>query len=155
MQENTETYGKELTEIGNQATWTLSSAKPGNGVQKLRDDNIETFWQSDGVQPHSITIQFHKIVKVQEIVLYLDLKHDESYTPKEICIKGGNDFRDLKDICTVTFTSPEGWQKITFKDKKEDLIKYSIIQILILKNFHNGRDSHIRQIKIFSPTYSL
>jgi anaphase-promoting complex subunit 10 len=32
-------------EIGDLAVWTLSSAKPGNGVEQLRDDNISTFWQ--------------------------------------------------------------------------------------------------------------
>ncbi len=32
-------------EIGNLAVWTLSSAKQGNGVEQLRDDNTSTFWQ--------------------------------------------------------------------------------------------------------------
>ncbi len=32
-------------EIGEEAVWTLSSAKPGNGVDQLRDDNVNTFWQ--------------------------------------------------------------------------------------------------------------
>lgn len=33
-------------EIGREAVWSLSSAKPGNGVDQLRDDSIETYWQS-------------------------------------------------------------------------------------------------------------
>jgi hypothetical protein len=33
-------------ELGNEAVWKLSSAKPGNGVEQLRDDNTDTFWQS-------------------------------------------------------------------------------------------------------------
>ena len=32
-------------EIGEEAVWTLSSAKVGNGVDQLRDDNLTTFWQ--------------------------------------------------------------------------------------------------------------
>jgi hypothetical protein len=32
-------------EIGGQAVWSLSSAKPGFGVAQLRDDNLETYWQ--------------------------------------------------------------------------------------------------------------
>ena len=32
-------------EIGGDAVWTLSSAKTGNGVDQLRDDCVETFWQ--------------------------------------------------------------------------------------------------------------
>jgi anaphase-promoting complex subunit 10 len=43
-------------EIGDLAVWTLSSAKQGNGVDQLRDNNINTFWQSDGQQPHFINI---------------------------------------------------------------------------------------------------
>jgi hypothetical protein len=25
--------------------WSVTSAKPGNGVEMLRDNNLETFWQ--------------------------------------------------------------------------------------------------------------
>ena len=32
-------------EIGDQAVWSLSTAKPGNGVEQLRDDNTDTYWQ--------------------------------------------------------------------------------------------------------------
>jgi Anaphase-promoting complex, subunit 10 (APC10) len=32
-------------EVGAEAVWTLSSAKSGNGVDQLRDDNINSFWQ--------------------------------------------------------------------------------------------------------------
>jgi hypothetical protein len=44
----------ERREIGDSAVWTLSSAKPGNGVAQLRDDNCDTFWQSDGLSPHTV-----------------------------------------------------------------------------------------------------
>ena len=44
-------------EIGDLAVWSLSTAKPGNGVDQLRDDNTDTYWQSDGPQPHLINVQ--------------------------------------------------------------------------------------------------
>uniref|UniRef100_A0A8C1Y6E3 Anaphase-promoting complex subunit 10 n=1 Tax=Cyprinus carpio TaxID=7962 RepID=A0A8C1Y6E3_CYPCA len=47
-----------VREIGSQAVWSLSSCKPGFGVDQLRDDNLETYWQSDGSQPHLVNIQF-------------------------------------------------------------------------------------------------
>jgi len=50
----------EEREVGQMAVWSLSTAKPGNGVEQLRDDNTDTYWQSDGPQPHLINIQFHK-----------------------------------------------------------------------------------------------
>jgi anaphase-promoting complex subunit 10 len=36
---------QNLREIGDNAVWTLSSAKTGNGVEQLRDGSQETFWQ--------------------------------------------------------------------------------------------------------------
>eukprot|EP00050_Salpingoeca_kvevrii_P020474 m.99030 g.99030 ORF g.99030 m.99030 type:complete len:59 (+) comp8878_c0_seq3:148-324(+) len=47
-------------EIGDQAVWSLSSCKQGFGVEQLRDEQITTYWQSDGPQPHLISIQFHR-----------------------------------------------------------------------------------------------
>lgn len=32
--------------------------RAGFGVDQLRDDNLETYWQSDGSQPHLVNIQF-------------------------------------------------------------------------------------------------
>ena len=96
-----EVEDKEKREIGGDAVWTLSTAKPGNGVEQLRsarphlpparaalclartarpgvarppltaaptgrrarrDNNTDTYWQSDGPQPHLVNIQFHKKV---------------------------------------------------------------------------------------------
>lgn len=34
-----------LKEIGNLASWTVSTAKPGNGVEQLRDEDTSLFWQ--------------------------------------------------------------------------------------------------------------
>lgn len=38
---------RDKQEIGVMAVWSLSSAKPGFGVEQLRDDNIDTYWQYD------------------------------------------------------------------------------------------------------------
>jgi anaphase-promoting complex subunit 10 len=34
-----------LKEIGNLASWTVSSSKPGCGVAALRDEDTSFFWQ--------------------------------------------------------------------------------------------------------------
>lgn len=62
----TKTQG-EKHEIGDWAVWSLSSAKTGFGIQQLRDDDFNTYWQSDGDQPHYINIQFHKKMTIQEV----------------------------------------------------------------------------------------
>ena len=49
-------------EIGRLAVWSVTTAKPGNGVELLRDGRDDTYWQSDGAQPHLVNIQFQKKV---------------------------------------------------------------------------------------------
>lgn len=46
-----------VREVGAQAVWSLSSCKPGFGVEQLRDNSVETYWQSDGQLPHLVNIQ--------------------------------------------------------------------------------------------------
>lgn len=69
----------QLVDLSPLATWKLSSYKQGFGLAQLREDNPETYWQSDGTNggnntnpnssallnnhlanPHSITIHFIK-----------------------------------------------------------------------------------------------
>ncbi|XP_014619015.1 anaphase-promoting complex subunit 10-like isoform X1 [Glycine soja] len=103
------TVDDDLTEMGKKAAWSVSSCKPGNGVSSLRDDNLETYWQSDGGQPHLVNIQFQKKVRLQLIVLYVDFKLDESYTPSKVSIRAGDGFHNLKEIKTVELVKPTGW----------------------------------------------
>ncbi len=86
----------QLREIGAMAVWTVTSSKPGCGVEMLRDGKTDTYWQSDGVNPHYITIQFPKRVQILELRIYIDIKQDESYTPNKITIKAGNGLHDLQ-----------------------------------------------------------
>uniref|UniRef100_UPI00359021C8 uncharacterized protein isoform X2 n=1 Tax=Myxine glutinosa TaxID=7769 RepID=UPI00359021C8 len=96
-----------VREIGSQAIWSLSSCKPGFGVDQLRDDNLETYWQSDGSQPHLVNIQFRRKTAVKTVCIYADYKADESYTPSRVSLRVGNNFHDLQEIrlcngCTLT-----------------------------------------------------
>ena len=56
------TPDKNCREIGKLAVWSVTSAKPGNGVELLRDSRDDTYWQSDGAQPHLVNLQFQKKV---------------------------------------------------------------------------------------------
>ncbi|XP_048428165.1 anaphase-promoting complex subunit 10-like [Pyrus x bretschneideri] len=53
----------DLREMGKKAAWSVSSCKAGNGVSSLRDDNLDTYWQSDGAQPHLVNVQFQRKVQ--------------------------------------------------------------------------------------------
>ncbi|GMI68153.1 EMBRYO DEFECTIVE 2783, anaphase promoting complex 10 [Hibiscus trionum] len=117
----------DLREMGKQAAWTVSSCKTGNGVSSLRDDNLETYWQSDGAQPHLVNIQFQKKVKLQLVVLY--------------------------EIKTVELVKPTGWVYLSLSgnDPCETFVNTFMLQIVVLSNHLNGRDTHVRQIKVYGP----
>ncbi|KAM8968193.1 anaphase-promoting complex subunit 10 isoform 2-T4 [Sarcophilus harrisii] len=176
-----------VREIGSQAVWSLSSCKPGFGVDQLRDDNLETYWQSDGSQPHLVNIQFRKTT-VKTLCIYADYKSDESYTPSKISVRVGNNFHNLQEIRVVfdvfgprgletaatatppqacswfsgsrwrliwpaqlELVEPSGWIHVPLTDSHKKPIRTFMIQIAVLANHQNGRDTHMRQIKVYTP----
>lgn len=94
------TENGHLQNISDEAVWSLSSCKLGKlikylafkksrkfiegfGIYQLLDDRNDLYWQSDGPQPHTITIEFQRKTDVSFLLLYLDFKADESYTPSK------------------------------------------------------------------------
>jgi Anaphase-promoting complex (APC), subunit 10 len=144
---------EQVREIGQNAVWSLSSCKVNYGVDQLCDNDLSTFWQSDGPQPHLINIQFHKKTAVRYISIYTDFKSDESYTPNKISIRVGNDPHDLRQAEILELDEPSGWIN-TELQHNEQTMKTFMIQIAVLGNHQNGRDTHLRQIKIFAPKHN-
>ncbi|XP_040568116.1 anaphase-promoting complex subunit 10 isoform X2 [Lepeophtheirus salmonis] len=140
-----------VREVGNQATWSLSSCKPGFGVEQLRDDNTETYWQSDGQLPHLVNIQFRRKTTVSSVEVYADYKLDESYTPSKISVRSGTNFNDLQEIEVLELSEPSGWIQIPLKDLSERSVRAFMVQIAVIANHQQGRDTHLRQIRIHSP----
>lgn len=102
-----------LRNLSELAVWTVSTAKPGNGVERLLDPSPKTFWQSDGPQPHTISAQFACKVKVSEVRLRLWFKEDESYTPAIISVLVGSSFHDLRVVRrNKEVVRPTGWLRI-------------------------------------------
>jgi anaphase-promoting complex subunit 10 len=81
--------------------WTISSAKPGNGVDQLRDGNLATYWQSDGSAPHIVTIQFLRNTSISSLDFYVNFSLDESYTPKRVVVRAGSSVHDLVDVASA------------------------------------------------------
>ncbi|KAK7874494.1 hypothetical protein R5R35_001577 [Gryllus longicercus] len=144
----------KVREVGSQAIWSLSSCKPGFGVDQLRDDCMDTYWQSDGQLPHLVNIQFRRKTTVSDIYIFTDYKLDESYTPSRISIRAGTHFNDLQEVEVIDLNEPTGWVHIPIKDIHEKPIRTFMIQIAVISNHQNGRDTHMRQIKIHSPMMS-
>ncbi|KAG9508549.1 Anaphase-promoting complex subunit 10, partial [Fragariocoptes setiger] len=132
-------------EVGSHAVWTLSSCKHGCGVDQLRDNNLDTYWQSDGGQPHLVNILFSRKTTIQAVCIYLDFKLDESYTPRQISLRAGNHFQDLEEIEKIELEQPSGWITIDAK------VRAFHIQLAVLSNHQGGRDTHLRQVKVYSP----
>ncbi|KAB8300561.1 hypothetical protein EYC80_000719 [Monilinia laxa] len=143
-----------LKEIGNLASWTVSSSKPGCGVNALRDDDTNLFWQSDGPQPHYLNIHFAKFAKIRAIRIFLDFEADESYTPTRIQLLGGTGYHDLIPFSDLSFVQPKGWIDVNLdhvgggSDGKT--LRAFIVQVKVLENHQNGKDTHVRGLKIYS-----
>ncbi|KAG5439539.1 hypothetical protein PCANB_002114 [Pneumocystis canis] len=135
-------------EIGNLAIWTVSSSKPGFGVEQLRNDSVDTFWQSDGPQPHYINIHFIKKL----LSFYTQYRQDESYTPSKISVRAGTGFHDLQEVITLDLNEPSGWVHVTLGDcGKDGLLRTHLLQLCVQANHQNGKDTHIRLVKVFAP----
>jgi anaphase-promoting complex subunit 10 len=166
----------DLRDLGRDAVcWTLSSAKPGNGVDQIRDSSVETYWQSDGSQPHCIQVVFARRVAVSHVCLYLDFNLDESYTPKKVRIETGMTLHELQTVLLVELSEPVGWCILPLEAPPDPLDYYDddnnnnsnhdenakstnhrhihthLIQITVLTMHQNGRDTHVRQVKLFGP----
>lgn len=139
-----------IREIGGNAVWSLSSCKPGFGIDQLRDNNLEVYWQSDGTNPHLVNIFFNRKTTIKLVLLYMDFTSDESYTPSKISIRAGNHYQDLQEIELLELDRPSGWLPVYLRDNAAPVRAFHL-QIAIILNHQNGRDSHLRQCKIYCP----
>eukprot|EP00730_Choanoeca_flexa_P011952 TRINITY_DN2966_c0_g1_i1.p1 TRINITY_DN2966_c0_g1~~TRINITY_DN2966_c0_g1_i1.p1 ORF type:complete len:196 (+),score=39.85 TRINITY_DN2966_c0_g1_i1:146-733(+) len=140
----------DVREVGHEGVWMLSSCKQGYAVDALRDNDPDTFWQSDGPQPHSISIQFHRRMLFAHVSLYISYANDESYTPHKVSVRIGSSLSDLKEVRVAMFGEVEGWRDLSLLVDDEPYAGF-VIQIAVLTNHQNGRDTHMRGVKVFSP----
>ena len=68
-----------------------------------------------------------------------------------ISVRAGSQFHDLVELEQIELSEPVGWVRIPLKDTSDKPIRTFMIQIAILSNHQNGRDTHVRRIKIRSP----
>lgn len=180
-------------EIGSRpgTLWSLSSQKPGHGVRQLRDADLEQLWQSDGTQPHRITIDFGRRTAVTHVSLWLNVRRDDSYTPTKVLVEAGTDYHDLTEVRFRQWDSdasqaigpdgvpgagqPHGWkhfylgasparsimeeEELSGEEQKRlfgeagglEPIWTWMIQISVLANHQNGKDTHVRGCLVWGP----
>ncbi|KAK4183796.1 putative anaphase-promoting complex subunit 10 [Podospora australis] len=148
-----------LKEINNLAHFGVSSHKPGNGVAELLSDDTDKYWQSDGQQPHLLTIHFLRRVEIRAIRFYVDYNQDESYTPTNIVLYAGTGPHDLIQFADVALVNPVGWQDVPIIGAGGGTDGNSlccwIAQMHVKENHQNGKDTHIRGIKIYGVDENL
>ncbi|EIM91196.1 anaphase-promoting complex subunit 10 [Stereum hirsutum FP-91666 SS1] len=145
------------TDIGHLAKWSVSSFKFGFGPECLQDNDPDTFWHSDGPQPHFVTIEFPRKMAVQKISLFLSFPLDDSYTPAALSIRAGTTASDLQEVRSLVLDKPDGW--ITFDVSAEPSddgegfkpVNVYILQVIIITNHMNGKDTHLRGMRILGP----
>jgi anaphase-promoting complex subunit 10 len=135
----------EYREIGDEGVWMLSSAKPGFGVEQLRDSSPDTYWQSDGTQPHSVTVCFSRKVDLALICIFLAFPLDESYTPSRVAIRVGSSLTDAVEVKVLDLNEPHGWVDVPLG------VRGNVVQLLVLGNHQSGRDTHVRLMRIYGP----
>uniref|UniRef100_A0AC35TNL1 Anaphase-promoting complex subunit 10 n=1 Tax=Rhabditophanes sp. KR3021 TaxID=114890 RepID=A0AC35TNL1_9BILA len=142
----------DVKNISDEAIWSLSSCKDGFGINQLLDEQVDMYWQSDGQQPHRISIEFQKLTEVCFVMFYLDFKTDESYTPSKIMIQSGTNSQDVHDQHILVLSEPIGWQIVDLRNEKTRMaLKSFMLNIQVIHNHQNGRDTHIRSIRVIGP----
>ncbi|TPP56436.1 Anaphase-promoting complex subunit 10 [Fasciola gigantica] len=141
----------KVRDVCRKAIWSLSSCKPGHGIEQLMDGSTDTFWQSDGPQPHCVTIQFPQKTALTRLCLYTDYKADESYTPSRLAVRVGNTIHDLIELVEIELHEPTGWSVLPLVWLDGSPVRTFMLQLAVLANHQNGRDTHLRAIRLHSP----
>ncbi len=113
-----------------------------------------TSQRSDGQQPHLLTIHFLRRVEIRAIRFYVDYNQDESYTPTHVVFYAGTGHHDLIQFSEVPLSNPVGWQEVPISDcgggRDGNSLCCWIVQMHIKENHQNGKDTHIRGIKLYA-----
>lgn len=141
-----------ISNVNNLAWWNASSSKQGNPVENVLNDDPNSFWQSDGAQPHLIDVYFSRMMSIALIALYFSISSDESYTPKVFKLYVGTSPSDAVFYKSYHIDHLDGWVGLTFSDNREDaLMKCQFIRFVFPINHENGKDTHLRGVRLYSP----
>ncbi|KAH9412257.1 anaphase-promoting complex subunit 10 [Ordospora pajunii] len=120
----------------------LSSFKREHSLKELMSKDMSEYWATDDVLPHAIQISFRKVRYVQAVQLFLSFSQDDSYTPERVEIRAGMTRESIHTIGSVVLIEPEGL--VTLCVARRCLY----IQVVIQSNHQEGKDSHVRHIKV-------
>ncbi|CAB3398187.1 unnamed protein product [Caenorhabditis bovis] len=145
---------EKLIDVTHLGIITLSSVAVGYGVKELLDRSVGKYWKSNKAAPHTLFLEFQKVVDVAYVVIYLDYAHDESYCPEKIQIDMGWSSTNIFKTVTRTFEKPQGWQIFDMKDEKSHPTRGMLLTLTVLSNHEGGRDCTIRHFRAIGPEVS-
>lgn len=87
-----------------------------------------------------------------KVALSLDHRLDESYTPARLSVRAGGSQRDLKEVALAELEEPCGWVVVPLRPPGggKSLSAY-LLQLAVISNHQNGRDTHVREAKVYAP----
>lgn len=68
-----------------------------------------------------------------------------------IAIRVGNHVGDLVELTEVELHEPSGWSVLPLRWPNGAPVSLFTLQLRILANHQNGRDTHLRAIRLFAP----
>ncbi|KAJ3040540.1 Anaphase-promoting complex subunit 10, partial [Rhizophlyctis rosea] len=151
-----------LREISDLAHWSLTSFKAGHGLAELRSSNSELYWQSDAGAtgpPHILTLTFPKKITLTKVKFLIQNIADESYCPRTIKIRAGTSHHDVQDAALWSLNDyPEAmevkdWVSLDLWEDEDESrpLRARMIQLMIVNNVNDGKDTHLRGFRIYAP----
>jgi anaphase-promoting complex subunit 10 len=96
-------------------------------------------------------------VKIVRLRIYLDFGLDESYTPTNMVFAAGTGEHDLVQFAEWKGAEPRGWMDIGLENCEPEVggdgsgvLRCMCLQVRVLENHQNGKDTHIRGVQIFA-----
>lgn len=148
-------------DCADRAVWSVSTAKHGCGVQNLLDWHVSsTFWQSDGLVPHSVILQFRELMPIAYVEV-LTNADDESYAPLLVELRGGVQ-EGCADVLIASRELPKGWCRMYTwsktgwgepeaeedEDPRDRFFWCTVLELRVLENHSRGRDCRIRGMRV-------
>lgn len=93
-------------------------------------------------------------MEIRALRLYLDFELDESYTPTKIQITAGTGPNLTIPFTTMELNVPKGWIDVPIAGAGGGPDGNSLccwfIRVIILENHQNGKDTHLRGVKVYA-----
>lgn len=86
------------------------------------------------------------------LALLVNVDLDQSYTPFQVSVRTGTNWNDVETIVMSQLDQPRGWNLLDLRNADGECPFVSLVQLVVHTNHDQGRDSHVRLLKIYAPS---